>query len=99
LSAHDGVFEPLRGKRRAVRQALIETAERWATNPIADPSERLAFEEAVGHLLRRGQIRNELSPAADPAALAHAFVRGLVEGKGTAAVELVLGPRRIPRGS
>jgi len=99
VSAHDAVFEPLQGKRRAVRHALIEAAERWTANPIADPSVRRALEGAVAHLLKRGQIRKELPPTADPVALAHAFVRGLVEGKGTGAVELILGPRRVPRGA
>jgi hypothetical protein len=92
MNVYDGVFEPLRGKRRAVRQALIEAAERWTANPIADPSVRMALEEAVAHLLKRGQLRKELPPAADPGALAQTFVRGLMEGKGTAAVDLILGP-------
>ena len=94
MSVHDGVFEPLRGKRRGVRQALIEAAERWTANPIADPSVRMALEDAVAHLLRRGQLRKELPEAADPGALAQTFVSALVHGRGTAAVDFVLGPER-----
>ena len=99
MSVHDGVFEPLRGKRRAVRQALVEAAERWTANPIADPSVRRKLEEAVAHLLKRGQIRREVATTVDAGALAQAFVRALAEGKGTGAVELILGPRRVPRGA
>ena len=94
MSVHDGVFEPLRGKRRAVRQALIEAAERWAANPIADPSVHRELEAAVAHLLRRGQLRKELPDVADPAALAQTFVSALVHGRGAAAVDFVLGPER-----
>ena len=94
MSVHDGVFEPLRGKRRAVRQALIEAAERWTANPVADASLRREFEAGVAHLLRRGQIRKELPEAADPAALAQTFVSALVHGRGAAAVDFVLGPER-----
>jgi hypothetical protein len=99
VSVHDGVFEPLRGKRRAVRQALLEAAERWTANPIADPSLRRELEAAVAHLLRRGQIQKELPEAADPAMLAETFVSALVHGKGAAAVDFVLGPEpdRAPK--
>jgi len=92
MTDHDGVFEPLRGKRRRVRQALLETAERWGKSPVGDPAMREALGEAVQHLLRRGQIGGEVSAAADAEALGRAFVTALVQGKGRAAVDLVLGP-------
>lgn len=88
----DALLEPLLGKRRTVRQALTEVAERWQAGPSVDASGRRALEDAVQHLLRRGQIGREVPGSADPAALARAFVEGLVDGEGAAAVERVFPP-------
>lgn len=94
MSEHDAVFEPLLGKRRSVRRALLEVAERWARSPIEDGGVRAALEESVRHLIHRGAIRGELPAGVDAAALAREFVAGLVAGEGTAAVERVFpGPR------
>jgi len=90
LSRHDGVFEPLRGKRRTVRQALTEVAERWARHPVKDAVVRAALEDAVRHLLRRGQIDGQLPADTDLTQLAQSFVDGLVRGEGPAAVDRVL---------
>ena len=87
MSQHDPVFEPLLGKRRAVRQALLEVAERWTRTPIKDSGVRAALEDAVRHLLRRGQIAGQLRADADPSLLARSFVEGLVKGEGPAAVD------------
>ncbi|HZJ54403.1 MAG TPA: hypothetical protein VFD38_09730, partial [Myxococcaceae bacterium] len=84
MSSHDAVFEPLLGKRRTVRQALIEVAERWASSPIDDAEGRAALEDAVRHKLLRGEIGGELPEGTDAAALARAFVGGLVAGEGRA---------------
>ncbi len=92
MSAHDPLFEPLLGKRRTVRQALVEVAERWAAAPIEDAGARGAFEEAVRHLLQRGKMRRELPPGIDPAARARAFVAALAAGRGAAAVDSVFPP-------
>ena len=43
MSKHDAVFEPLLGKRRSVRRALLEVAERWARSPIEDGGVRAAL--------------------------------------------------------
>jgi len=89
VSVPDALFEPLRGKGRTVRQALTEVARRWEMGArAADALQPL--EDAVRHLLRRGQIRGELPPVADTGALARSFVCGLVDGRGAAAVSLVL---------
>ncbi len=95
MTGHDAVFEPLLGKRRTVRQALLEVAERWTRTPIADPEVRAALESSVRHKMLRGEIGGELPVGTDPAALARAFVDGLVAGEGTAAVERVF-PRPRP---
>jgi len=92
MSAHDPLFEPLLGKRRTVRQALVEAAERWATAPIDEPRARGAFEDAVRHLLERGKMRRELPPGVDAAARARAFVEALAAGQGKAAVDSVFPP-------
>ena len=89
MSQHDSLFEPLLGKRRTVRQALIEVAERWTSTPIHDAAGRAALEDAVRHKILRGEIGRELPAGADAAALARAFVAGLVAGEGTAAVERI----------
>jgi len=89
MSRHDGVFEPLRGKRRTVRQALIEVAERWTRTPIADPEVRVALEDAVRHKIQRGEIARELPAGTDAVGLAREFVAGLVAGEGAAAVARV----------
>lgn len=86
MSSHDDVFEPLHGKRRTVRQALVEVAERWVSSPIDDTAKRVALEDAVRHKLLRGEIGGELPGGIDAAALARAFVAGLVMGEGRAAV-------------
>ncbi len=86
MSDHDAVFEPLLGKRRTVRQALLEVAERWERAPIGDKAGRAALEDAVRHKIRRGEIGRELPAGTDAAALARAFVEGLVAGEGVAAV-------------
>jgi hypothetical protein len=96
LSAADAVLEPLRGKGRTVRQALTEVAERWMSGPLDDVDARGSLENAVRHLLRRGVIRRELPATADTGTLARAFVRGLVEGRGRAAVEAALGTEPAP---
>ena len=94
MSKHDAVFEPLLGKRRSVRRALLEVAERWARSPIEDGGVRAALEESVRHLIHRGAIRGELQAGVDAAALAREFVAGLAAGEGTAAVGRVFpGPR------
>jgi hypothetical protein len=89
VSDHDPVFEPLLGKRRTVRQALVEVAERWATAPIEDPGVLAALEDAVRHKIRRGEIAGEIPPGTDAAVLARAFVAALVAGKGLAVIELL----------
>jgi hypothetical protein len=89
MSTHDAVFEPLLGKRRTVRQALLEVAERWTKAPIDDPGVRAALEDAVRHKIRRGEIAGELPSGTDAAALARAFVAELVAGQGLAAVKLL----------
>jgi hypothetical protein len=89
MSAHDPVFEPLLGKRRTVRQALLEVAERWTRTPIGDPEVRAALENSVRHKIHRGEIGGELPAGTDAAAMARGFVEGVVGGVGTAAVERV----------
>jgi len=89
MSQHDLVFEPLLGKRRTVRQALLEVAERWTKAPIEDPRVRAALEDAVRHKILRGEIAGELPSGTDAAALARAFVAALVAGEGLAAVKLL----------
>jgi len=89
MSEHDAVFEPLLGKRRTVRQALIEVAERWARAPIGDPGARAELENAVRHKILRGAIGGELPAWTDAAELARQFVAGLVAGEGAAAVARV----------
>ena len=89
MTRHDPVFEPLLGKRRTVRQALIEVAERWTRTPIHDVSARAALEDAVRHKILRGEIDRELPAGTDAAALARAFLAGLVAGEGVAAVARV----------
>lgn len=96
MNAGDVVLEPLRGKGRTVRQALTEVAERWASGPLEGTEGPRVLEDAVRHLLRRGVIRRELPAAADTGALSRAFVRGLVEGRGRAAVEAALGTEPAP---
>jgi hypothetical protein len=86
MSTRDALFEPLYGKRRTVRQALIEVAERWGRSPLADAGGRAALEDAVRHALRRGEIARELPAGTDLTAVAAAFVDGLVAGEGAAAV-------------
>ncbi len=90
MSSRDGVLEPLLGKRRTVRQALVEVAERWAAAPIEDAEGRAALEDAVRHKILRGEIGGELSREVDASGLARAFVAGLVAGEGAAAVSRVL---------
>jgi hypothetical protein len=90
MSARDAVFEPLLGKRRTVRQALVEVAERWVAAPIDDAQGRAELEDAVRHKILRGEIGGELSQGVDAAALARAFVAALVAGQGAAAVSHVL---------
>ena len=89
MSGHDAVFEPLLGKRRTVRQALIEVAERWEQTPIADEAGRTGLVDAVRHKLLRGKIDGELPAGTDAAALAREFVAGLVAGEGAVAVARV----------
>lgn len=89
MSRHDPVFEPLLGKRRTVRQALVEVAERWTSDPIPDARLRAALEDAVRHKILRGEIGGELPEGSDALALARAFVAGLVAGEGLAAVARV----------
>ncbi len=89
MSSRDALFEPLHGKRRTLRQALIEVAERWGRSPLADADGRAALEDAVRHALRRGEISRELPAGTDIPALAAAFVAGLVAGEGAAAVDCV----------
>jgi hypothetical protein len=89
MSGHDDIFEPLLGKRRTTRQALLEVAERWAQAPIQDAAVRVSLEDAVRHKILRGEIAREVPAGADAAALARAFVAGLVAGEGTAAVARV----------
>jgi len=89
MSGHDAVFEPLLGKRRTVRQALLEVAERWTRTPIGDPDVRAALEDSVRHKIVRGAIGGELPAGTDAPALARAFVAGLVAGEAAAAVARV----------
>jgi len=93
VSGHDAVFEPLLGKRRTVRQALSEVAERWLRTPIADPEVQAALESSVRHKILRGAVGGELPPGTDAAALARAFVTALVAGEGIGAVGKVFGAR------
>jgi len=92
VSGHDDIFEPLLGKRRTTRQALLEVAERWAQAPIHDAAVCASLEDAVRHKILRGQIGGEIPPDADAAELSRGFVAGLVAGKGTAAVSRVFPP-------
>ena len=89
MSGHDEIFEPLLGKRRTTRQALVEVAERWARAPIQEAAVRASLEDAVRHKILRGEIARELPAGADAAGLARAFVAALVAGEGTAAVAKV----------
>lgn len=89
MSRHDAVFEPLLGKRRTVRQALSEVAERWTRTPIDEPDLRSALEDSVRHKIFRGELSGELPAGTDAAALARGFVAGLVAGEGTGAVKRV----------
>jgi hypothetical protein len=89
VRGHDDVFEPLLGKRRTVRQALSEVAERWTRAPIADPEVQAALENSVRHKILRGEVGGELPAGTDADALAHAFVTGLVAGEGMGAVTRV----------
>jgi hypothetical protein len=89
VSGHDAVFEPLLGKRRTVRQALSEVAERWTRTPIDEADVRSALEDSVRHTIVRGEISGERPPGTDAAALARAFVAGLVAGEGTRALKRV----------
>lgn len=89
MSGHDALFEPLLGKRRTVRQALSEVAERWTRAPIDQADVRTALEESVRHKILRGELGGELPAGTDAAALARAFVAGLVAGEGTRAVKRV----------
>jgi hypothetical protein len=75
-----------------VRQALIEVAERWTRQPIADAAVRRELEDAIQHLLRRGEISGQFPAGVDAAALAHRFVAGLEAGEGPAAVARVFPP-------
>lgn len=90
MNAAEAVLEPLRGKGTTVRQALTEVARRWAAGPLVEPRAREALEDAVRHLLRRGEIRGELPAWIDAAAMARAYVDALVVGRGAAAVDLVV---------
>jgi hypothetical protein len=90
VNAAEAMLEPLRGKGRTVRQALTEVARRWAAGPLVDAVGRTALEDAVRHLLRRGEIRGELPAGIDAAAMARAYVDALVVGRGAAAVDLVV---------
>jgi hypothetical protein len=87
MTSRDALFEPLLGKRRTVRQALVEVAERWAAAPIDDVEGCAALEDAVRHKILRGEISREIPAGADAAALARAFVAALVAGEGARAVE------------
>lgn len=89
MSGHDDVFEPLLGKRRTTRQALLEVAERWVRTPIQDAGVRASLEDAVRHKILRGEIGREIPEGVDAAGLARAFIAGLVAGEGTAAVSRV----------
>ena len=91
MNTHDPVFEPLLGKRRTVRQALIEVAERWTSTPIHDAGARAALEDAVRHKILRGEVSGEMPKGSDAAGLARAFVAALVAGEGEAAVARVFG--------
>ncbi len=90
MNARDLVLEPLLGKRRRIREALVEVAERWVSHPLADAEGRAALEDAVRHKLLRGEIGRELPAGVDAAALARAFVAGLIAGEGAAAVDRVV---------
>jgi hypothetical protein len=89
VSGHDAVFEPLLGKRRTTRQALLEVAERWVRTPIQDAGVRASLEDAVRHKILRGEIGREIPGGVDAAGLARAFVAALVAGEGRAAVSRV----------
>ena len=89
MNGHDAVFEPLLGKRRTVRQALSEVAERWTRAPIDEADVRSALEDSVRHKILRGELSGELPAGTDAAGLARAFVAGLVAGEGTRAVKRV----------
>jgi hypothetical protein len=93
MSQHDPVFEPLLGKRRTVRQALLEVAERWTRTPIDDPGVRAALEDAVRHKIRRGEIGREMPAGTDAEILARKFVAGLLAGEGVGAVGRVFSIR------
>ena len=86
MNEHDAVFEPLLGKRRTVRQALLEVAEQWGRTPIGDPAVRAELEDAVRHKIRRGEIGREMPAGTDAAVLAREFVAGLLAGEGVGAV-------------
>jgi hypothetical protein len=89
VSEHDAVFEPLLGKRRTVRQALLEVAERWSRTPIGDPAVRAELEDAVRHKIRRGEIAREMPAGTDAEVLARDFLAGLLAGEGVGAVRRV----------
>ena len=87
MSGHDAVFEPLLGKRRTVHQALSEVAERWTRIFIDQADVRFLRLGGFGQARDlRGEIDGELPAGTDAAALARAFVAGLVAGEGTGAL-------------
>jgi len=92
MNAQESILEPLLGKRRRVREALVEVAERWQAHPLAGAGARAAVEDAVRHKLLRAAIAEELPAGIDAAALARAFVDALVAGEGRAAVDRVVPP-------
>ena len=85
MSARDRVFEPLRGKRLPLGQALVQLTERWTASPLAE-ADLGALEAALQHLFRRAQLRRQLPASADPAQLGRDFLRALREGRGAEAM-------------
>jgi hypothetical protein len=85
VTPRDGVFEPLQGKGRPLRQALGLLVERWTATPLGG-DDLGALEQSLMHLFRRAQLRRQLPLSADPAQLGRDFLAALREGRGAQAL-------------
>jgi hypothetical protein len=95
VTPRDGVFEPLQGKGRPLRQALALLVERWTAAPLGE-EDLAALEESLHHLFRRAQLRRQLPASVDPAQLGRDFLRALREGRGPAALAALVATTSPP---